>query len=258
MEKKDSKWKITTERYVGFIDIMGFKDMVARNSNESIYSMMQKVVEAAETSAFVFGTDDDEDEFIDNVRITTYSDSIMVYSRNSTKKCMNNFNSVMGAISDELFHSEIPFKGAVAFGTMTLDFKESIFFGQPLIDAYLLQDELAYYGIVVHSTAESKRGYKKDESIIEYPCPFKKGKSIHLTIFPNSLLIDFMEGVDNYAKLRKKVVNLRLKTSGAIRKYIDYTLEYLDFVYQEWCAIIRKNQDERKNSPKVSDENLPF
>jgi hypothetical protein len=33
---------------------------------------------------------------------------------------------------------------------MTLDYEKSIFFGQPLVDAFLLQDELKFYGIVVH------------------------------------------------------------------------------------------------------------
>lgn len=38
-----NNWQITTNRFVGFIDIMGFKDMVARSSHEDIYDMMKKI-----------------------------------------------------------------------------------------------------------------------------------------------------------------------------------------------------------------------
>lgn len=257
-QKKESGWKVTTERYVAFLDIMGFKDMVARNSNNYVYNIMRKVVEAAQVSAERFGIDDSSDKIIDNVRVTTYSDSIMIYSRNASPKSLYNFNAVSAAIYEELLINEIPFKGAVAFGLMTLDFNSSIYFGQPLIDAYLLQEELLFYGIVVHASAEMNKGYKRNESVFEYPCPFKNGKSSHLTIYPVSLLIDYLAGVDDYQKIRNGVLKLRLKTSGALRKYVDNTLEYLDLVYKEWKLIIDKNNEIRKNQQFNKNEDLPF
>ena len=45
---KKSIWTITTDRFVGFIDIMGFKDMVMRSSHDDIYRMM-KVINKAKT-----------------------------------------------------------------------------------------------------------------------------------------------------------------------------------------------------------------
>ena len=39
-------WEITTDRYVAFIDIMGFKDMVARSTHDEIYQMMKEIDKA--------------------------------------------------------------------------------------------------------------------------------------------------------------------------------------------------------------------
>lgn len=257
--KRQNEWKVTTNRYVGFLDIMGFKDMVARNSNNYVYSLMKKVVNATQESADTFGTDESDDNIIDNVRVTTYSDSIMIYSRNDNASSLYNFNAVVAAVYEELLINEIPFKGAVAFGTMTLDFNRSIYFGQPLIDAYLLQEELVFYGVVVHASAEMKKGYKDNESVFEYLCPFKNGKSRHLTIYPVSLLIDYLEGIDDYDKIRNGVLKLRLKTSGALRKYIDNTLEYLDLIYKNSKIIIDEKRKKIESMPETDDDDdLPF
>ena len=34
IEIKTNNWDRSTERFIGFIDIMGFKDLVARNNEE--------------------------------------------------------------------------------------------------------------------------------------------------------------------------------------------------------------------------------
>jgi|JI10StandDraft_1071094.scaffolds.fasta_scaffold2345218_1 hypothetical protein len=40
MEKEQQKWKTTAKRFVAYVDIMGFKDMVARNSHKDILEIM--------------------------------------------------------------------------------------------------------------------------------------------------------------------------------------------------------------------------
>ena len=42
-KQNDDDWPVTTKRYVGYIDIMGFKDMVTRNTHDAIYQMMKKI-----------------------------------------------------------------------------------------------------------------------------------------------------------------------------------------------------------------------
>ena len=45
-KKKTDKtipWETSTNRYVGFVDIMGFKDMLTRLSHNEVYDLVKKV-----------------------------------------------------------------------------------------------------------------------------------------------------------------------------------------------------------------------
>jgi hypothetical protein len=234
MAKKKTKtpeqtpWEITSERFVGFIDIMGFKDMVARNSNDTIYKMMRKVSDALRASQSVFGVDydtDDENGFDINIIMMTYSDSIMIYSRDTSESSLENFLGAIGSLTEDLFKDEIPHKGAVARGIMTIDFEHSIFFGQPLIDAYLLSEELSFYGIVAHASIQYTTDFMTDISVCEYNCPFKNGTAKHFTVLPATFFSDPYEE-ERFNELIESISRLSIKTSGALRKYIDNTVAY--------------------------------
>jgi hypothetical protein len=211
---------------VGFIDIMGFKDMVARNEHEDVYTMMKNLRSVLNFAEDVFGispAEDSEDKF---VTMTTYSDSIMVYSKDDSRESFDLFITAIACLHEDLFLENIPHKGAVAFGKMTLDIDNSIFFGQPLIDAYLLQEELNFYSIVCHASAEKEilnHGDISGTYLFEYLCYFKTGRSNHFTIYPMSLGI-------KKPGLEDKVKKLKMITSGSLRKYIDNTLDYLSSV----------------------------
>ena len=40
MIQKESAWKTTCNRFVAFIDIMGFRDLVYRNNHDEVYKML--------------------------------------------------------------------------------------------------------------------------------------------------------------------------------------------------------------------------
>ncbi|MBK8109930.1 MAG: hypothetical protein IPK46_06125 [Saprospiraceae bacterium] len=143
MERVD--WEITCDRYVGYIDIMGFKNLVLTRPHSEIYEIMKKIDECK------LNNENIKWDNIDSKLVTTtnYSDSIMIYSKDNSFLSLKAFTCTISGIMDDLFMECIPFKGAISFGTMTLDIERSIFFGQPLIDSYLLQEELYFYGVVV-------------------------------------------------------------------------------------------------------------
>jgi hypothetical protein len=251
MKKKSKKkednskpWTISTNRYVGFVDIMGFKDMLARMIHEKVYELMKNVSNTVSSVQSVFTVDNesenDEDDSVEvNVTMMLYSDSSMSYTRDDEAHSLENLITSISELSLSLFNDGIPHKGAIAFGQMTLDFERSIFFGQPLVDAYLLQDELKYYGIVVHGTAEINGDIINNESIFEYNCPFKTGVAKHLTIAPGVELSEEFD-IDTLTALKENVENLRIRTSGALRKYIDNTIDYLDLVKKEGERILKE------------------
>lgn len=235
IETKDD-WRITTNRYVTFIDIMGFKDMVFNSPHEEIYRMMKKMDDRKKFSEdILWGKTNSK-----LVRTTTYSDSIMIYSKDSTYNSLYSIICTTSSLIADLFFEKIPFKGSMAFGKMTLDAKNSIFFGKPLIDAYLLQEEMNFYGIICHANIEEKIDdfLSKSKEInfkIEYLCPLKNGATNHLTIYPMDILNT--KNAEEDKKRREKMFDaikqLRYKTSGHLRKYIDNTETYLKKVIEQ-------------------------
>lgn len=222
----DTAWGITCKRYVAFIDIMGFKDLVARNNHEDIYTLMKKMHHRRKMAENIqWGQASSK-----LVTTTTYSDSIIMYSKDDTYNSMYSLICAVSALTNDLLIDGIPHKGAVAFGILTLDHENSIFFGQPLIDAYLLQEEINFYGIIMHGTAEEElNSHKKVMPFTKYySCPFKVGYSNHLTIHPIFLDTSTPEKFEEQRKgLFNSVKKFRFKTSGHLRKYIDNTDEYL-------------------------------
>jgi hypothetical protein len=226
------QWEVTNNRFVAFIDIMGFKDMVARSSHSDIYKIMLEIAESKKLNENTKWHNSD----MTLVRSATYSDSIMIYSKDEKLDSLDSLICTVSGLTTDLFINEIPHKGAISYGLMTLDFENSIFFGQPLIDAYLLAEELYFYGIIVHGSAEQKINahIKNLGFIINYLCPLKNGTVNHQTVYPMFLpLIEEEDKVNPLTvTLRKSIEKLRYKTSGNIRKYVDNTDLYFDFVIE--------------------------
>lgn len=229
----ESDWVVTCNRYVAYFDIMGFKNMVSRVTHDEIYNMMKNInnkIKANENMDWL-------DLKSNLIKTTTYSDSIIIYSKDDSLNSLTSLIATVAGLHYDLLTDTIPHKGAVAFGMMTLDTDKSIFFGQPLIDAYILQEELIFYGIIMHATFEQKMEEIKEKEqekipfIKNYLCPLKNGNSLHKTIAP---LFAFLLNPQNneeqivHDKLFASCNALRFKTSGHLRKYIDNTELYLN------------------------------
>lgn len=224
-------WEVTTNRYIGFVDIMGFKDLVGRTDHIKVYSMMKDIYKSIKIIESVKWRDEIEGQ----IYTTMFSDSIIIYTKDDSYNSLNAIISATSALMYELIINKIPYKGAMAFGKMTVDQKLSIFFGQPLIDAYLLQEEAAFYGFVIHGTAEEKIhqytiSNQRFISVMNYNCPFKNGRSTHLTIHPLNAISVNADTKKKQTILLNAFIELKYRTSGSLRKYIDATDEYINVV----------------------------
>lgn len=230
MKTKENKsadsinWEPTARRYVCYIDIMGFANMIATKENSEIYEMMKRIVGYQKLNARIaWGAKPNL------VKTTTYSDSIIIYSINDDSNSLAAIMCTAAGLIQDLLTDGIPFKGALSAGIMTCDYENSIFFGQPLIDSYLLQEELYLYGIIIHGTAQER--IENHNYIVfthTYNCPLKKGKSDHLIIQP--MLLGLKGYEDENKKLIESVNNMKFTTSGHLRVYIDSTIDYLKTV----------------------------
>ena len=223
----------TANHFVGFIDIMGFKNWVARSLHDEIYCKMREIVDYLKDQELPRLIPDSTPRAQINSQFITpiiFSDSIMLFSVDDSCHSAEEIQITMSNLATLLIEFGIPHKGALAFGKMTLDYENSIFFGQPMIDAYLLQEELAMYGIVVHSSAEKKlsgiSSYPHTTYLYDYPCPFKDGNARHFIIPPLYCSKQY-NGTDGQAAFVSEFKKFRHTTSGHIRKYLDNTEAYL-------------------------------
>ncbi|MFV0420549.1 MAG: hypothetical protein ACK5KT_17730 [Dysgonomonas sp.] len=236
MENKSGKtkrpWSLTTNRFVCFLDIMGFKDMVMRNSHESIYKMLNDFSKKRDTLDGAISLPKQYET--DSLKTVSFSDSIVIFTKEDTKECLELLTLATSWLFAKAIEAGIPLKGAIAHGTMSINVSRQIFFGQPLIDAYLLEEEVEFYGIVIHNTTEKKLNeyatFKGIEMYKDCNVPLKSGRIQHYTL-------DWVTGVEGKDEsIKEKSLALmkkqREQTSGRPRKYIDNTISVINQIYE--------------------------
>lgn len=223
VKNNSDDWQDDCTRFIGFMDIMGFKEMVSRNPHNQIKHYM---LQAKQTRHILLDTlatqyQPDGNNIIDwRVKTFTFSDSILFVTKSDSPKDLTHLSVAMKISLEASLQSGVPTKGAISHGLVTADFGNSIFFGQPIIDAYLLQDQVFYYGIILDNNAEAflKRFLKQNDPefkpihFIRMPTLLKAGKILHYNIKMNSLGDDQLE-------------DLYETVSGQPRKYVDNTIE---------------------------------
>jgi len=221
-------WKnITDGRFVLFADILGFKDLVGSDTHENIVKKLEKI---SDTIDFISGEASHnilKDQILgleeNQTKAISFSDSIVVFSKGNTLVDASKIICDAHAIMYYALETSIPIKGALSFGKMTVDFEKSLFFGKPLIDAYLLQEDLNLLSVIIDNKFEKQMGnynekvFNRDNIICNYDVPMKFGKIKHELIRPSpNTLEDRLLGLES----------LYLNTSGKPRIYLDNTLKF--------------------------------
>lgn len=228
--------KKTANRVIAFIDIMGFKNLVQTKSHSQILNKMEQL------SNFVNNLDKKEFEAYgtkSQIRTIIFSDSIVLISENDTISAAINITLHVSFLVNHCFEIGLPIKGCISYGKFTADFDNSLFFGQPLIDAFLLQEELQVYSILIHHSFEAKFGDKKYSNstfkqggrIEKYKTPMKSCTTYHYHL--NWLfyeLYDFEKDEYQYNKEKNEGILNKLErfystVSGKPRVYVDNTIE---------------------------------
>ena len=165
--------QFTRNRFVAFLDIMGFKDRVTRNNHNEILKELE--VFQSNISQYI------SYHRSANVQLAMFSDSILIYSQDNTIKSLHALADITSHIMMYAIQQEkpIPLKGAIAAGKMTCNQTKQLYFGQALIDAYLLEENVKYYGVLVHHSAEK---YLQEDNFPEFrdvETPLKGGEISH-------------------------------------------------------------------------------
>jgi len=234
-----TRWKVTDNRFVVFLDLLGFKDLVMRSSHDEIYKMLIYITDKRKIVEEIKDSDELEKSDVELYSVT-FSDSIVIFSKNDSVSHFEIISSVTSYFFAKLIEKSIPIKGAIAYGEISINKSSQIFFGQPIIDSFLLEEDLSYMGIVAHNTIDKYISkLKSDESKLitnmyykEIPTPFKYGNLSHLNLDWYRFLIESYAKRDDdisYSEFTKQTIcEFKKQTSGGPRKYVDNTLKVID------------------------------
>lgn len=214
----------TATRFVAFLDIMGFKDRVARTEHNRLLEQLTNFNKEITKHIGKYSNAE--------IQLAQFSDSIVLFSNDISSQSLGTLAEVTRGIMQTAIKQQIPIKGAIAQGQITCDIPKQLFFGQALIDAYLLEESINYYGVLVHHTAEESVMQLGQESNIfkDIKAPLKSGRISHyeLSWYLND---ETPNNSERIYEIREEIMAIRLSVSDAPRKYIDNTLEVIDSYY---------------------------
>lgn len=223
------------EKYVLYADIMGFKERVMRTKHEDLKKELKELRERLEDwfKPFVYYNEK-------TFKVSFFSDSILIVEEN-TKKGFNRISKVAAGLMQVSLECKFPIKGAIAKGEFIYEEDDQLFFGRAIVDAYLLQQDVHYYGIVAHHTVEedikalsngweNKGEIKKKNPYVLSPVPLKSGKTSHYHLAYN-LFSSTRETGKDVKVTNEKIISwlegIYGTVSGAPRIYVDNTLQVL-------------------------------
>lgn len=216
-----NSWSEDKNRLILYADIMGFKDTIFSNTHDDLKRRLLSFRKSFEKKIKPLRTGD-------YMRFVQFSDSIIIVVNGTDSKMVNLVTKAGVILMHEAMKAEFPIKGVVSQGMFTYDKDNELYFGRPLVNASLLHDELYYYGIVVHHSAE-----KVIKNNISIDCPYgispislKKGKTSHYHLIWNMMKNNLSSGniTDNAVKWLEKIQE---SVSGAPRIYIDNTISII-------------------------------
>jgi len=217
-------WIETCKRYVGFFDIMGFKDLVYNNDHDFVKIKMDKLHEIVQE--INLNNPEGLPHLFKSIKVVIFSDSILFITNDNSDVSLKYLLLNASWFIAKCFKENIPIKGALSYGIFTANFNKSLFFGKSIIDAFLLQEELYMYGALIDCKIQKKM---KEYNLLEIKwvkqvtVPFKGGNATHYVInwlepIKDNSTVDITEGLNKFY----------LSSSGVVRKYIDNTISILN------------------------------
>jgi hypothetical protein len=137
------------ERYVAFIDILGFRSLVNRaEADANLFERIVSALKEKETYSEIgkmmdsFSDSDPNRFFRDMFRMTTFSDNIVISTKNNTIG-LGLITTLVAIICNRLLHQGIFTRGAISKGKLI--HTNPIVLGAGLIKAYELEKTAAIY-----------------------------------------------------------------------------------------------------------------
>lgn len=219
--KKYPNWADSEERLLLYADIMGFKSRVLSLSHDHLKRQLTSFRNDWQNKMSPLKTKD-------YLRFVQFSDSILIVVNGIDEKMFNLLTKASVCLMHMALEHGFPIKGVMSQGKFSFDKDNELYFGRPLVDAALLHDELKYYGVVVHHSAEhTVKLYQSDSNpYSNTPIALDGGESSHFHLAWNLLNTSYQpENITE--KCNKWLAKIEESVSGRPRIYVDKTRKIL-------------------------------
>lgn len=230
--QKTISWDKDTDRLILYADIMGFSFRVNRENHNKLKRDLLKFKKTWEKQSSILRKDD-------RLRSVQFSDSIMVVVNGVDEEMFNLITKAAICLMQTAMSLGFPIKGVISQGKFTYDKNNELYFGLPLVEAYKLHDEIHYYGIVVHHSAEKIVKLYADATrpYIKTAINLKKGRTSHFHLLWH--LLDKKLAKANISDLANDWLDkIEEGVSGEPRIYVDNTREILKQDHNQWLTTI--------------------
>lgn len=225
------------ETFIGFFDVLGFKEIVYNNSLDDLKGFFDHLLRDSQTAlsggTFVQVGPGAIVPELKNQKVNCLhvSDSIIFWTRANTVEDFKDLVSVCYSFYWTSLGTTFPLRGCLTFGEIDFDpdtirkisgvaFFNYSLFGKGLIDAYLKAESIEYAGCILDELAVEKVGKDVleevllDRKICEYEVPFKAGTKLQYVFTPT-------RNSYNEQALENEVANIKRLFTWASKADID-------------------------------------
>lgn len=212
-------------RWVAHIDLLGASVLVDSESWTRVFQIYARAIEKSRRGGFAKN----------RVRRFTFSDSFIFYTTDDTAYSYRALDSLCRSFVLSLIQSQIPVRGAMAFGNLYADPRSSIYFGEALLDAYRTGESLDWVGFVLSDSSDkrlSEVGLPVAERLnyAYWEVPIKsveRGNTGMKKRMP-AFIISLSPSLSNIGKISRSLVAMQSRAhSDFVRQKYSSTLDFL-------------------------------
>jgi hypothetical protein len=177
--------RMENKKFVAFLDILGFKELVKNNSHSYLIEEFRKFLflnqyglsngqinNNATNQDEIFNTD------ISKVNLISISDSIVLYTNDNT---IDDFLCIIDAVSTLLnigIKNGFPLRGGLTYGyfsamlkenkSLNFDYSNQILLGKALVEAYIIESKQEWAGCIISDECFKIFEEKVDNAKLKY------------------------------------------------------------------------------------------
>ncbi|QJD87608.1 hypothetical protein [Cohnella herbarum] len=176
------------EKFIAFLDILGFRDMVNSNSHNDLEKIIESVIERNVLRAEKNVNKTLRDLKYDDVQISflTLSDSIIIWTGDKNALSFVGFIMIVNILSAALMYDGVPIRGGISCGPISIkQDKRQYLYGKGIVKAYNIEKKQDWSGVVIDPevlkldelyNSKEIELLRSHNHIVDYKVPNKSGE----------------------------------------------------------------------------------